>query len=122
MSNRATLPPCDQMLSNSEAEAGDAARDDGEGVCKFHGLSACGVNDLGADFNPEPAHSRRLPTQVLAQTLEPLSSHRGACCERRQCRGCCCDCRHPVARAQRSEEHTSELQSLMRKPYAVFCL
>src|SRR3546814_6197961 len=28
----------------------------------------------------------------------------------------------PVARAKRSEEHTSELQSLMRISYAVFCL
>src|SRR3546814_9921765 len=27
-----------------------------------------------------------------------------------------------LARAQRSEEHTSELQSLMRSSYAVFCL
>src|SRR3546814_8785460 len=29
---------------------------------------------------------------------------------------------HRQARALRSEEHTSELQSLMRRPYAVFCL
>src|SRR3546814_5960532 len=28
----------------------------------------------------------------------------------------------PVAAVQRSEEHTSELQSLMRISYAVFCL
>src|SRR3546814_2490179 len=28
----------------------------------------------------------------------------------------------PVAPEERSEEHTSELQSLMRIPYAVFCL
>src|SRR3546814_4057670 len=28
----------------------------------------------------------------------------------------------PDAKATRSEEHTSELQSLMRIPYAVFCL
>src|SRR3546814_6292038 len=28
----------------------------------------------------------------------------------------------PVAKAERSEEHTSELQSLMRISYAVFCL
>src|SRR3546814_7945371 len=28
----------------------------------------------------------------------------------------------PVERAGRSEEHTSELQSLMRNSYAVFCL
>src|SRR3546814_5210830 len=30
--------------------------------------------------------------------------------------------RHGVARVRRSEEHTSELQSLMRISYAVFCL
>src|SRR3546814_7706822 len=30
--------------------------------------------------------------------------------------------RHPVINPQRSEEHTSELQSLMRISYAVFCL
>src|SRR3546814_3550376 len=29
---------------------------------------------------------------------------------------------HPVGHRQRSEEHTSELQSLMRISYAVFCL
>src|SRR3546814_2651123 len=31
-------------------------------------------------------------------------------------------CVHPVGRVSRSEEHTSELQSLMRISYAVFCL
>src|SRR3546814_3371988 len=31
-------------------------------------------------------------------------------------------CRHPAASRGRSEEHTSELQSLMRSSYAVFCL
>src|SRR3546814_9470088 len=30
--------------------------------------------------------------------------------------------RRPATRARRSEEHTSELQSLMRISYAVFCL
>src|SRR3546814_8482083 len=29
---------------------------------------------------------------------------------------------HPLERHRRSEEHTSELQSLMRNSYAVFCL
>src|SRR3546814_8793073 len=29
---------------------------------------------------------------------------------------------HPVAGADRSEEHTSELQQLMRRPYDVYCL
>src|SRR3546814_3630737 len=33
----------------------------------------------------------------------------------------CCSCR-PYPRSSRSEEHTSELQSLMRISYAVFCL
>src|SRR3546814_7347783 len=31
------------------------------------------------------------------------------------------DCDAPAAAPGRSEEHTSELQSLMRLPYAVFC-
>src|SRR3546814_12391202 len=31
-------------------------------------------------------------------------------------------CRPPTGRRARSEEHTSELQSLMRISYAVFCL
>src|SRR3546814_1393229 len=33
-----------------------------------------------------------------------------------------CSTSMPVAQATRSEEHTSELQSLMRISYAVFCL
>src|SRR3546814_10005984 len=32
------------------------------------------------------------------------------------------DLRQPIVRPVRSEEHTSELQSLMRISYAVFCL
>src|SRR3546814_5441037 len=35
---------------------------------------------------------------------------------------CCEDERGTVIIAKRSEEHTSELQSLMRSSYAVFCL
>src|SRR3546814_10327229 len=33
-----------------------------------------------------------------------------------------CNLQHPRLSASRSEEHTSELQSLMRISYAVFCL
>src|SRR3546814_7805230 len=33
-----------------------------------------------------------------------------------------CEANRAVILAQRSEDHTSELQSLMRTPYAVFCL
>src|SRR3546814_6361108 len=45
-----------------------------------------------------------------------------------QCVDRCCDVVHAqqrraaLGRDQRSEEHTSELQSLMRISYAVFCL
>src|SRR3546814_10524203 len=45
--------------------------------------------------------------------------HRGAGCDRRELRPL--DAR-AQCRADRSEEHTSELQSLMRISYAVFCL
>src|SRR3546814_2319264 len=34
----------------------------------------------------------------------------------------CCPNRYPCPAWERSEEHTSELQSLMRISYAVFCL
>src|SRR3546814_7026568 len=36
--------------------------------------------------------------------------------------GVFCRAAQPIAALQRSEEHTSELQSLMRISYAVFCL
>src|SRR3546814_3543038 len=51
----------------------------------------------------------------------PGHAKRGLCTERRLQRAC--DSRmHCKAVSSRSEEHTSELQSLMRISYAVFCL
>src|SRR3546814_1462832 len=38
------------------------------------------------------------------------------------CKGCKRECPTGVDMAKRSEEHTSELQSLMRNSYAVFCV
>src|SRR3546814_7282548 len=50
----------------------------------------------------------------------PETSNRGRSCESRRLPRCFCrDCSPAVIR---SEEHTSELQSLMRISYAVFCL
>src|SRR3546814_2100404 len=44
-------------------------------------------------------------------------------CHRCRCHACMRNpCREDVAPGSRSEEHTSELQSLMRISYAVFCL
>src|SRR3546814_6359371 len=45
----------------------------------------------------------------------------GNCREGRSRRACCLS-NHCVIWSARSEEHTSELQSLMRISYAVFCL
>src|SRR3546814_4265767 len=61
-----------------------------------------------------PTH--RLP--VFAPNCSPVPRRR---CRDRGCRRA--SMRQPRARAGiRSEEHTSELQSLMRSSYAVFCL
>src|SRR3546814_7237189 len=65
------------------------------------------VLQQGADANAKEHQHRQCTQQRLlgdqAQAGEHASAHRGA-------------------RLQRSEEHTSELQSLMRTSYAVFCL
>src|SRR3546814_8661212 len=62
-----------------------------------------------------PDHPRHSGQARLA--ARSASRHRDHQCPDR-CRLC-----HRLARlAQRSEEHTSELQSLMRISYAVFCL
>src|SRR3546814_2392591 len=50
---------------------------------------------------------RRRRTSVCSRRIAPHSASATACC---------------AFRSARSEEHTSELQSLMRNSYAVFCL
>src|SRR3546814_7961665 len=50
---------------------------------------------------------------VLAEALRPCFRHPALCMLRIKCSATSC---------KRSEEHTSELQSLMRTSYAVFCL
>src|SRR3546814_7408367 len=61
---------------------------------------------------------------ALARFLGHVTSSPASCC--RCCRGYCSLWHPPVGRfccqVRRSEEHTSELQSLMRISYAVFCL
>src|SRR3546814_8229661 len=72
------------------------------------------------------------PYTTLFRSFRPSEAARGACRhDRRAVRACGSD-RPPRAlpgppesrsvRRTRSEEHTSELQSLMRISYAVFCL
>src|SRR3546814_6518894 len=79
----------------------------------------------GAD-SPEAARMKVAAREAIAQTLE-----RGAFVARRAfARSNSAAARHAISSAPlrieyrriRSEEHTSELQSLMRISYAVFCL
>src|SRR3546814_14126081 len=74
---------------------------------------------------------RRPPRSTRTDTLFPYTTlFRSDPCAVRGSPGCClsptaCGTRSlPAAdtQVQRSEEHTSELQSLMRISYAVFCL
>src|SRR3546814_2954077 len=61
-------------------------------------------------ISPPPFASRTVPLPTLR--VGRINSHAAATASSRQ----------PGASADRSEEHTSELQSLMRISYAVFCL
>src|SRR3546814_1413160 len=75
---------------------------------------------------------RHLCAAMACQPRDSRFSEIGRCCDRRNRRGghhrCAVadlagDSRNGASGAQpRSEEHTSELQSLMRISYAVFCL
>src|SRR3546814_9491630 len=69
---------------------------------------------------PPDAQPRRAGAPDLARLLRPATRHvagtrHGGVRERRELSD-------GLARRPRSEEHTSELQSLMRISYAVFCL
>src|SRR3546814_7029553 len=84
-----------------------------------------GCSSHGPGSAPErlrlPAHHRR-QCQPLEEGVPPcVSAVRDRPAPRppaRRDKGCCI----PQASTGRSEEHTSELQSLMRISYAVFCL
>src|SRR3546814_6184089 len=70
---------------------------------------------------------RRPPRSTRTDTLFPYTtlfrSPRSRLCGMRNRASCgYCSARRPCGQAERSEEHTSELQSLMRISYAVFCL
>src|SRR3546814_4527844 len=95
--------------------------------------------DNGANLLiPFARHERQMGVIVCKMKLRnfasshlpaPFETGRGGVCHRgelhvRQYRrnGTPPLCRRAGGRAKRSEEHTSELQSLMRISYAVFCL
>src|SRR3546814_992261 len=79
----------------------------------LHTLVQMVDNDLGVTLLPEMAIDAGLlrGTSVVARPLGPTAPF----ARLRWCGA-------PTAPGPRSEEHTSELQSLMRNSYAVFCL
>src|SRR3546814_8577643 len=92
-------------LNNRLTDLPDEAGAEPVLVCRLTGTADQEPPDRRRRRNPGPVQPRHAP------------SHRiGAPGRRRPRRP-----RHPLG-ARRSEEHTSELQSLMRISYAVFCL
>src|SRR3546814_6874885 len=87
-----------------------------------------GAGDRGVDGDP----ARRGRTRALLRAARrtgraprPAAALDGNECRLRDggdARRNPCPHRHRAVRRARSEEHTSELQSLMRTSYAVFCL
>src|SRR3546814_8913919 len=81
----------------------------------------CNASGLGCwhDGSAEMRVDRLRACLDLKHCAPPAAARRGQSA-RRQCgyAGLC----EGVGRCRRSEEHTSELQSLMRNSYAVFCL
>src|SRR3546814_1369362 len=70
------------------------------------------VFDTCAPESPFVGDARRQVLEPSKLTAGEIAQHRGKCRHRNV----------PLNDVARSEEHTSELQSLMRISYAVFCL
>src|SRR3546814_9451871 len=64
----------------------------------------------------------RLVSRPRSQSMPPPSGVSKRAARARSCLSCGSMVSHASTSAMRSEEHTSELQSLMRISYAVFCL
>src|SRR3546814_9870725 len=70
--------------------------------------------NAGVDF------FRTCSTDLETESPRKQWARREACLQKKMKQSCIS--RRPKCGRHRSEEHTSELQSLMRKPYAAFCL
>src|SRR3546814_2890530 len=90
-------------LIEGEPVCGDALPDLA-GITALVGYTASGLNDA----KPTPVDATMPGVEVHAEAVEALLAGSAV--------------RMPPAWFKRSEEHTSELQSLMRISYAVFCL
>src|SRR3546814_1385731 len=97
-----TLFPYTTLFRSRRSAGTRHARATREGVAHFAGLGH------GADVRHDVA-GRVFDVHLAAE--DPHRGRRHACIRR-----------HDAGAVLRSEEHTSELQSLMRISYAVFCL
>src|SRR3546814_340219 len=77
----------------------------------------CGLHVLQIDFDPRDTCGEK---GIFGQGASPFLLRLRDLFEKTE--GCGCGTDASLARTFRSEEHTSELQSLMRISYAVFCL
>src|SRR3546814_3760549 len=74
-------------------------------------------------FGFRPEHASRIDEPVKGRRVDRAEIERRLAQRRSRLVGVFCDrCRLVIADFGRSEEHTSELQSLMRISYDVFCL
>src|SRR3546814_7497710 len=86
-----------------------------------------GDQDVAQDESDAILTKRKLPMHVAAETIGQIRDHGGdhdqqAPAHEEHHAGACIAQPAPRPAQRRSEEHTSELQSLMRISYAVFCL
>src|SRR3546814_10506748 len=109
------MPVADAAGSLTQAEA----------VARASVGRTVGLESGGDAAAKNPRSSATGPAQFVDETwLEMLRKHRPdlAALPRPEALGLRTDPDLSKAMAERSEEHTSELQSLMRISYAVFCL
>src|SRR3546814_8597353 len=98
--DQSALPLAQKIVADKPADLSDACWD---GVGQKLGNQLCGALVVPVFGTPRTVAGDAISTDTNKCQLKPLS-------------------RDDVYGAGRSEEHTSELQSLMRISYAVFCL
>src|SRR3546814_4138704 len=101
-------------LGNAQEDAAKSARAAADAALRIEGFRALLVNvNAEADRQIAEAKARAAEGEQAAAEAEAEAA-------RLQAR--LTDAQRQMQAAKRSEEHTSELQSLMRISYAVFCL
>src|SRR3546814_5553749 len=107
----------DERIAHASVEAQEGAQEDGTGNRQAHNTDQRDVADHPAKIvrrGPEALAFLSIGQRIADAVL--FDRRRRAIC------GVATGGSEPSQLGKRSEEHTSELQSLMRTSYAVFCL